>query len=472
MRVKNPANIFRGVFFASRIDSGTTTKGRKSTVAKNRKIEPTVVAYWGLLRATMAAMKSLTFLFRDLKLPYHWLKAVLASVVYGFPSRSITIIGITGTDGKTTTSTMMYQILKASGKKVALITTVSAVVGDEEIDTGFHVTSPSPFALQSLLKKLVQQGYTHLVLEVTSHGIHQYRVWGIEPEVTVLTNITPEHLDYHGTFEAYLQVKASFIARAKKMAFINSTDRSYLPVRAILEKKNTPFTTYTLSSPPAGVQRVIAEKFVESYNQFNATAAVLACKDLGVTDAQCKEGLLSFSGVPGRMEFIEEFDGVLGYVDFAHTPNSLEEALRALRMKVKKGRQLIAVFGAAGKRDSSKRPAMGKVASECADQVVLTSEDTRGEDPETIIRQLKEGVTRKWGHVFGIADRREAIRFATVQLAKPGDVVAVFGKGHEKSMNMDGRHEIPWSDQDELRHALHLRMIPKKTPSSLSGKNA
>lgn len=393
---------------------------------------------------------------RDVKLPYHWLKAALAALIYGFPASSLKIVGVTGTDGKTTTSTMIYYLLKAAQKKVALITTVSAIIGNEHIDTGFHVTSPSPFTLQRLMRRLVSEGYTHMVLEVTSHGVHQHRVWGVNPEVTVLTNITPEHLDYHGTYEEYARVKSSFIARGKTI-FINPADRSFGFVKSYLQKRNRSFRTYSFTTLSARLQKVISEKFLEEYNRSNAAVACMVAESLRVKESSSVQGLLAYPGVRGRMEFVGEQDGIRGYVDFAHTPNALQEALTALRKQVKRSGRLIAVFGAAGKRDTLKRPLMGEVVSDLADEVVVTSEDTRGEHPEVIIHQIKEGVKKNWGHVFGIADRRKAIRFACLKLARPGDIVAVFGKGHERTMNMDGKHEVAWSDQEELLHALHLR---------------
>lgn len=450
-----PKKTFPYHFFWLRTTSGMTTSGKRKIDTRIRSKELTLLAYWGLSHATMAAMRGLASVIRDLKLPYHYLKAVAAAFFYQFPAKKLRIIGVTGTDGKTTTSTLIYSILKAAGRKAALITTVSALVGGEEIDTGFHVTSPSPFALQKLLHRLAEEGYTDLVLEVTSHGIHQFRVWSIEPEVTVLTNITHEHLDYHGTYEEYVRVKSSFIAKGKER-FVNSSDASYPMVRSFLEKEGKSAVSYELKNLGKSLQHLILEKFVESYNQMNATAACFAALAVGATEKQCAEGLAAFSGIRGRMEFIGEASGVRGYVDFAHTPNSLMEALSSLRKQVSKGHRLIAVFGAAGQRDLTKRPMMGKIASELADETVLTSEDPRGEDPEVIIHQIKEGISRNWGHVFGIADRRKAIQFAFLSLAKPGDLIAVFGKGHERTMNLDGKHEVPWSDQEEVLHALHL----------------
>lgn len=406
-------------------------------------------------------------LIRDAKLPYHWLKGALAALLYGFPARKLTIVGVTGTDGKTTTSTMIYYLLKAAQKKVALITTVSAMIGNEHIDTGFHVTSPSPFTLQKLLRRLVAEGFTHLVLEATSHGVHQHRVWGINPEVTVLTNITPEHLDYHGTYEEYARVKSSFISRGKTI-FINPSDRSFTYVKSYLQHRNKPFKTFSFAALSGRLQQVISEKFLEEYNRSNATVACMAAGSLGVKESSCVQGLLAYPGVRGRMEFVGEQSGIRGYVDFAHTPNALREALLALRKQAKGKERVIAVFGAAGKRDALKRPLMGEVVSELADEIVITSEDTRGENPEVIIHQIKEGVKKNWGHVFGIADRRKAIQFACLKLAKPGDIVAIFGKGHERSMNMDGKHEISWSDQEELLHALHLSVNQKKSKDMTS----
>lgn len=395
-------------------------------------------------------------LFIAIKQPYHFLQGFLAWLVFGIWRKKIHIIGVTGTDGKTTTSTMIYHLLKHAGKKVALISTVAAYVGDQEIDTGFHVTTPSPFALQKLLSKTAKQGYEFVVLEATSHGIHQFRLLGIQPEIAVLTNITHEHLDYHGTYEEYAKTKASFLARAK-VAIINKHDRSESFVKNFLRNKETRVMSYDIKSCDSTLRSFILKAIAEPYNRENALAAVTACMALNISMDVCIKALQSFKGVVGRMQEITNDRGITVIVDFAHTPNALERALISLRPRVKQGKKLIAVFGCAGLRDHFKRPAMGRIASELADMAVFTAEDPRVEDVNVIIRQMKEGIIKSWGHMHEIADRREAINFAINTLAKKGDVVGIFGKGHERSMNLDGKHEIPWSDQEEAKIALQSR---------------
>ncbi len=397
-------------------------------------------------------------LITRLKQPYHFMQGLLANLLYGFPSRNLCIVGVTGTDGKTTTSTMIYNILKAAHKKVALISTVAAYLGDKEIDTGFHVTTPDPFALQRLFRNMVKQGVEYVVLEATSHGIYQYRLFGITPKVSVLTNVTHEHLDYHPSYLAYLEVKASFLARAA-YAVLNKTDHSFDAVKKYIKKKNqeTRILAYDVRLLPPTMRRFILDRFVEPYNRENATAAVTATEALNISQDDIMKGLQQFRGVVGRMEEVENSTGIRVIIDFAHTPNGLKTALQALRGQVKSGQKVIAVFGCAGLRDHSKRPIMGRLGSELADAVVFTTEDPRIEDVNTIIRQMKEGVVVHHNRVFTIVDRAEAIQFAVYQLAKPGDIVAIFGKGHEKSMNLDGKHEIPWSDREEVEKALTLR---------------
>ncbi len=382
-----------------------------------------------------------------IKRPYHFVKGMLANLYYGFPSKSLKIIAVTGTDGKTTTSTLIYHILKSAGKKVALISTVAAYIGDEEIDTGFHVTSPDEFSLQKLLKRIKDEKFTYVVLESTSHGIYQHRLFGITPDIALLTNVTHEHLDYHRTFDAYLSVKASLLKRSK-ISVINKDDGSYEKVQNILANSHTHVLTYdeqTLSK---------SMRFPEHYNILNASGVYVVCHRLGISDEAIIKSIASFQEIPGRMQEIKNNKGIRIIVDFAHTPNALKQALEALRTSAPKGSKLIAVFGAAGLRDATKRPLMGNVASSLCDEVVLTAEDPRTEDVSVIIRHIKEGVKKNFGHIHEIPDRKEAIAFALHVLSKKGDTVAIFGKGHEKSMNLDGMHETPWSDQEEVQKCL------------------
>lgn len=403
-------------------------------------------------------MKKISFFITQIKQPYHLAQGLVALLLFGIFRKKLRIIGVTGTDGKTTTATMIYHILKTAGKKVALISTVAAFIGDEAIDTGFHVTSPSPFALQRLLRRITNLGYEFVVLEVTSHGIYQHRLFGISPEVAVLTNITHEHLDYHPSYEQYLQTKTSFLARAK-ISVINKNDKSYKMVHELLRKKDKRVIEYEFRTADPQVRAMLVKTIPEPYNRENALAAITACQQVHIPIDVCLKAIQTFKNIVGRMEEITvPGSDIRVVVDFAHTPNGLQSALSALRASLKKGQQLIAVLGSAGLRDETKRPMMGRIASELADSAVFTAEDPRTEDVNVIIRQMKEGIVKNWGHMHEIIDRREAIVFGVTQLAQKGDVVGIFGKGHERSLNLDGKHEIAWSDQEEAIKALKKRI--------------
>lgn len=342
---------------------------------------------------------------------WHLPMAMLANILYGFPSRGLKVIGVTGTDGKTTTVHMIYEILKAAGKKVSMISTINS--------PGLHVTSPDPFVVQKLIKEAVKKGNEYIVLEVTSHALDQYRFWGINFEVGVITNITHEHLDYHKTFKNYYHTKLNLLKKSK------------IPVKYRKLK--------------------LKLKIPGEYNIENASAATLATTALGIDQELARKTVENFTGLTGRMEEVKNNKGIKIIIDFAHTPNALEQALKTLKKQTKG--KLIAVFGSAGQRDEGKRPLMGKIASKFADYAVVTAEDPRGE-LDKINKQITQGI--KTGvDFFVINDREHAIDFAINKLAKKGDTVGIFGKGHERSINLDGKLEIPWSDREAVLKALH-----------------
>jgi UDP-N-acetylmuramoyl-L-alanyl-D-glutamate--2,6-diaminopimelate ligase len=404
-----------------------------------------------------------------IKRPYHLvktglLKGLRAEFKYGFPAQKLHVIAITGTDGKTTTSTMLYHILKQAGKKVALLTTVAAYIGDEKIDTGFHVTSPDPESLHKFFKQLVDEEYEYVVLEVTSHGMYQYRTWGVMPLIAGITNVANEHLDYHINYQQYLEAKAELLTKSS-FALVNDDDQSAFQLKKILRAEKTPFATYSLEDGiHHTIKKVIEKRFPEKYNQSNARLAFAISQKLQIPVKEYKKAIADFPGIPGRMEVIQTKPFKV-IVDFAHTPQGLEAALTALRKQLKKqtkkGR-LIAVYGAAGLRDFKKRPVMGKIGSELADLVVFTAEDPRTEDVWAIIRQMKEGLTKNHNKIVSIANRGEAIDFALKKLAKPGDIVGIFGKGHEQSMCY-GTVEHPWDDRKAARETLAALKPKKKT---------
>ena len=341
---------------------------------------------------------------------WHLPIAMIANIFYGFPSRKLKMIGVTGTDGKTTTSHMIYEILKTAGKKVSIISTINS--------PGLHVTSPDPFIIQKLIKEAADVGNEYMVLEVTSHGLDQFRFWGIKFEVGVITNITHEHLDYHKTFENYKNTKLKLLNNSK------------IPIEYKKLKINL--------------------KIPGEYNIENASAAIAVTTALGIDQKLARKTLENFENLTGRMEEVKNNRGIKIVIDFAHTPNALERVLKTL----KSGRgRLIAVFGCAGQRDEGKRPLMGQIAKRLADYVVVTAEDPRGE-LEMINQQIIQG-TKTGKNLFIIEDREEAINYAINKIAKKGDTVGIFGKGHEKSINLDGKREIPWSDQEAVKRVLH-----------------
>ena len=389
----------------------------------------------------------------------HFPLAFLANVFYGWPAKKLKVIGVTGTDGKTTTVSLIYHLLKEVGLSSAMVSTVSAKIKNEEIDTGFHVTEPNPWELQKLLRRMVNEGINYVVLEVSSHGLDQYRDFGIAYEVGVVTNITHDHFDYHKNYKNYLTAKARLFEKSK-ISVLNKDDQSFNYLTAKIKSKTI---TYSLKSAADFTLKKFPFKTAlpGEFNQYNCLAAIAAASALGVSEKKIKEAVSLFKGVTGRMEEINEGQNFKAIVDFASTPNSLEQALIALRKQLKKGARLIAVFGSAGLRDIEKRSMMGEISAKYADLSVLTAEDPRTEDVNKIIEQIAEGCRTNNGiegkTFFKIPDRQEAIIFAIQKLAKPNDIVVTCGKGHERSMCI-GTTEYPWNEQEAVKKALKERI--------------
>lgn len=393
-------------------------------------------------------------MWQKVKNIYHLGKAAVASKVYGNPARNLTVIGVTGTDGKTTTSNMIYHILETAGKKVAMITTVSAVIQGKEYDTGFHVSTPDAIALQKYLKKAVDQGAEYMVLEVTSHGLDQNRTAGIDFAVGVITNVTHEHLDYHRTYAEYVKAKAKLLKKTR-VCIINKDDDSYDSLmrykKHLLGKK---WITYGMNKNADLNPEIFPFQITlpGEFNKYNALAAVAACKELGVTDEIIKEGLKTFHLPKGRFDIVydDKFEVI---IDFAHTPNSLTQLLSS--QKEKTGR-IIHVFGSAGERDKSKRPLMGEASAKYSDIVILTAEDPRSEKIDKICEDVASGaltVSHFNKENLQIIPSRQMAIDTAIEMAKDGDLVLITGKGHEVSMNM-GQGEAPWSDYEAVNKAL------------------
>ncbi len=440
--------------------------------------------------------------------------AWLCAAFHKFPARKMVMIGVTGTDGKTTTSNLVHSILLAAGFKAGLISTVNAVIGDQILDTGLHTTTPDAPEVQRYLAQMVEAGMTHCVLETTSHGLAQHRVTACEFDVAVVTNITHEHLDFHGSLEDYRAAKAKLFeglaaahrkAGVEKLAVLNADDESFDYLR---ERLNVAYVSYGLGESadarateivyaPDGTTFVVELKLptvdggqttirsrpsfpVETallgeYNVSNCLAAItVGLKALGLPPRTVRRGIASLAGVPGRMERIDLGQDFTAIVDFAHTPNALKRALETARQMVedpapnldnqKSGRgaqgRVIVIFGSAGLRDVAKRRWMGEVAAELADFTIITAEDPRTESLTAIMAESAEGAKSKGGEegrtFWRITDRGEAIAFA-VNMAKAGDAVIACGKAHEQSMCF-GTVEYPWDDRVAMRAALSARL--------------
>jgi UDP-N-acetylmuramoyl-L-alanyl-D-glutamate--2,6-diaminopimelate ligase len=391
--------------------------------------------------------------------------AILANIVYGFPSKKLRVIGVTGTDGKTTTATMLYHILHQNKYKVALISTVCAKIGSQDIDTGFHVTSPDHFPLQKLLKRIKNNNYTHVVIEATSHGLAQFRLWGINFTGGIVTNITQDHLLYHKTTDNYLKAKARLF-NSTKFAILNKDDKSW---EYLSKNASGQIISYGIKNGDYNLNNLkIDLKILGEYNKLNALAALAAAQKLGIDEQKSLQALKNFKGILGRMQLMHDKNFKV-IVDFAHTPNALKTVLQELK-KISKNKT-ISVFGCAGLRDTGRRK-MGLVSVQNADITIITTEDPRTEGVEKIsdeitdwakkgggieCRDVKSCVSTNKKHIYiKISDRQQAINFA-IKIAQKGDVVGIFGKGHEQSMCY-GTQEKSWSDQEAVEKALKLKV--------------
>ncbi|HET9906038.1 MAG TPA: UDP-N-acetylmuramoyl-L-alanyl-D-glutamate--2,6-diaminopimelate ligase [Anaerolineales bacterium] len=407
----------------------------------------------------------------------------IAASFYDWPGRKLTVIGVTGTDGKTTTTNLIYQILLAAKIKAGMISTVNAVIGDEVLDTGFHVTTPDAHDVQRYLAQMVDAGLSHVVLETTSHGWSQYRVDACEFDIGVVTNITHEHMDEHGNYENYRAAKARLFSSLEKtsekpqgnprLGVINRDDsksfdflNDFIKVRKLNYGLDdaADIQAVDVQYSPSGIHFTakskdfsvpVSSKLVGAYNVSNCLAALTATVyGLKIKPEIAARGIASLDGIPGRMERIDLGQNFTAIVDFAHTPNALQVALEAGRTMTN-GR-VISVFGSAGLRDKEKRRMMAEISAELADLSLLTAEDPRTESLDGILEEMAAGARSRGGRegetFWRVPDRGEAIKFA-LRLARPGDIVLSCGKGHEQSMCFGAREHL-WDDRTAMRAAL------------------
>jgi UDP-N-acetylmuramoyl-L-alanyl-D-glutamate--2,6-diaminopimelate ligase len=406
--------------------------------------------------------------YDSLVIPYHVGKAAFWGARYGFPGRKMKVIGVTGTNGKTTTSFMIWKMLNNAGRKAGLMTTVGWGV-DEIHEQMEHMTTVDSGILNKRIKKIADAGVEYLVLELTSHALAQHRSLGIPIEVAVMTNVTHEHLDYHKTFERYRDAKRKLFKQAK-YGVINADDPSAEYFESDIERYVTYGVDYgelkaeNIKLKPDGVEYVIpSEKNLKIktqiagiFNVYNSLACVAVGKRLGLSDSEIKDGIFALAEVEGRMVKVDEGQKFTAIMDYAHTPDAFEKLLPDMK-KATTGR-LIVVFGSAGgRRDPSKRKPMGEIAGEHADILVLTEEDDRDTPGEEILEQIAEGAREKGKKdgesIFKILNRPKAILEAC-KMAKKGDTVLFLGKGNEKTIERaDGVHS--YYELDEIKKALH-----------------
>lgn len=412
--------------------------------------------------------------------PYgHLAEAVLFNAVNGFPSRGLKVIGVTGTNGKTSTAFLIHRMLHEAGYKVGLMSTVGYGVGADIKPQIHHMTNVSVPELMQRLKFMRRHKVEWLVLETTSHALAQNRVWGVPYSVAVMTNITHEHLDYHKTFENYRDAKRRLFKLTNKnrhglrAGIINAEDPSAAlfaedilhPILYGINKGSV--RAENVSLLPSGVQYSVRVGEVAyhinchlpgSFNVYNSLAAVCVGHVLGLTKEQVEQGIAALEGVEGRMTRIDEgqknFDVI---VDFAHTPDSFAKLFKDLKPVVKG--KLIVMFGSAGRRDEAKRAVQGELAGKYCDEVVITEEDDRDIDGVEIMNQIAEGAERagkvREQNLFLVHDRTEAIQF-TINRAQPGDTVLLLGKGHEKTIER-ANGENAWDEIATTRAALKNR---------------
>lgn len=393
----------------------------------------------------------------------------IAHNFYGQPSQHLKLVGVTGTNGKTTVATLLYKLFTCLGYKSGLVSTVENMIG-EDIIPSTH-TTPDPISLNALLKQMVDAGCTHAFMEVSSHAVHQRRIGGLEFTGALFTNITHDHLDYHGTFDEYIKAKKGFFDGLSSSAFaITNLDdkRGTVMLQNTAAKKYTyslrnvaDFKGKILENSLSGLVMTVNDqevhfRLIGEFNAYNLLAVYGAAVLMGEDKSQVLQCLSNLTGAEGRFDYtISTKDRIIGIVDYAHTPDALINVLSTIK-RLKKGHEkVITVVGCGGDRDKTKRPVMGEVACEHSDKVIFTSDNPRSEDPLTILEDMEHGLStaarRKY---ISIADRKQAIKTA-ISMAQPEDILLIAGKGHEKYQEINGvKHHF--DDKEVLKELFQL----------------
>ena len=387
---------------------------------------------------------------------------VMASNFYGNPSAKLKLVGVTGTNGKTTIATLLFNLFQKLGFHVGLLSTVQNMIGDRKVEATH--TTPDPISLNALLREMVEDGCDYCFMEVSSHAVVQQRIAGLRFVGGIFSNITHDHLDFHGTFAHYIKAKKKFFDDLDRSAFAlsNIDDKNGL---VMLQNTFAHKKTYGLHQMADFKAKILENHFdgmllqidgqevwvklVGDFNAYNLLAVYGAAILLEQETVKVLTALSEITGAEGRFETLKSSTGVVAIVDYAHTPDAVENVLETINGLRQAGQQIFTVLGCGGDRDKTKRPEMAEVAVRLSDKVVLTSDNPRSEDPATIIKEMEVGVPAdKKKNVFSITDRREAIR-AAFHLAQPGDVILVAGKGHEKYQEIQGVKNH-FDDKEEL----------------------
>ncbi len=421
------------------------------------------------------------------------LLSAAAMIRFRQPHKHLILIGITGTDGKTTTTHLVSSILEQAGHTVGHISTLGAQINGQHLQTGLHTSTPGPTEIYAMLHQMKQAGVSHVVIETTSHGLDQYRTFGLNFRVGLITNLSPEHLDYHRTMDKYLQAKAMIIKQSQHtiinidsppLTQLISTHPSLLTISqsqpadllgTITQQTDQSTTFNSKISPKLSKTKSIQDLQVflpGEYNVSNALAATAIAVCLEVSESAIRQGLAAVKAVDGRWQVVQTTPYTI-IIDFAHTPQSLAQVLPQAKKLVTGNGALIHVFGSAAQRDQSKRSTFGQLSGQWADFSILTMEDPRFESLDTIQSMIIDGLTQQ-GRVQGkqwqrLDDRQQAINQA-IAMAQKGDVVLITGKGHEQSLAIQGQ-EIPWSDQTAVEKALGKGQRAKGKRQRAKGKN-
>ncbi len=411
-------------------------------------------------------------LYNDLA-PYffHLPKAVLANLIFGFPGKKIRVIGVAGTKGKSTTTYLINQLLEALGFRTAILSTTTVKIGQNEQLNDFKMTSVDSWDLQRFLKKAIRENCQFVVLETSSHALKQFRTWGVEFEVAVLTNMMPDHQEYHKSVDDYTFSHKKMITRKTRVLVLNGDDQNLDPFRKLDVKQisfglnaGNSFFAKDVEINENGAKfslvfnnhkQIFSIGLPGKFNLYNVLAALSVIQALELDTANLEKPVKELRAAPGRVEKISNNLGIEIIVDYAHSPDSFENLFSAIKPYVKG--KLIAVTGACGERDATKRPIMGNILTHYCDLTVITNDDPYGEDPEKIARELIVGLTTdsKWQieeNYWKILDRREAIKKA-IQLSRKGDTIVILGKGSEQ-WQMFKDLKIPWDDRKVTREIL------------------